>query len=62
MNIQLNRKQLATLMELYISNPDALNFVLERNGISGIGYSVAVSFVSKDNIKTIVDITDLGAW
>jgi len=63
--IELNRKQLGQLVELYQKFDDVEWFTLTKSHESGIGPTVTIKFDlfnRNNNPDTTIDITDVSTW
>ena len=60
--IQLTRKQIAKLIEMYTHFPEVSHFNLSVDRSSGIGAGIQVSFDLTDCVDAKIDITDVAEW
>ena len=60
--IQLTRKQIAKLIEMYTHFPEVPRFTLLVDRSSGIGAGIQVSFDLSDRRDAKIDITDVAEW
>jgi hypothetical protein len=59
--IELNTCDVATLVDVLAKFPDIKHFTLERDGSSGIGYTIDMSFETKINdIECMVTVPVVG--